>query len=103
MNFLTNTRLVFTFTMQRLSQFMADPRVPHMEVALHTLRYINNNPDQGLFFNKNANFILQTHYDSDWVACPHSRRSISGFFIMLGGSLISWKSKKLVTISLSST
>ena len=102
LSFLTNTRPDLAFTVQHLSKFMSNPCLPHLEVGLHTLRYINVNPDQGLIFNKNENFTLQAFCDSDWAACPHSRRSVSGFFIMVGGSLISWKSKKQVTISLSS-
>lgn len=46
---------------------------------MHTLKYINNDLNQGLFFNKDY-FNLQALCDSDWAACPQSR-SISGFFL----------------------
>ncbi|KAE8662571.1 No pollen germination related 2 [Hibiscus syriacus] len=45
---------------------------------------------------------LTTFCDADWVACLMTRRSITGFCVKLGNSLISWNSKKHNTIARSS-
>ena len=73
-----------------------------MTAALHTLRYVKRDPSQGLFFNASSDYTLQAFCDSDWAQCPCTRRSVSGYFVMLGGIPICWKSKKQPTVSLSS-
>ena len=101
LNYLTNTRPDIAFSVQYLSQFLQAPTQDHMTAALHTLRYIKNDPSQGLFFNDRDDYTLQAYCDSDWTQCPCTRRSISGFFIMMGGSPFSWKSKKQPSVALS--
>lgn len=101
LNFLQHTRPDISFAVQHLSQFFMAPRVPHMLVGIHVLRYLLNDPAQGILLSSSTNFSLQAYADSDWAACPITRRSVTGFFFLLGGSPISWKSKKQPTISLS--
>ena len=45
---------------------------------------------------------LECYCDSDHAACKDTRRYVTSFLIRLGGSLISWKSKKQKTVSASS-
>ena len=102
LNFLTNTRPDLAFAVQHLSQFMQAPKLPHYNALIHVLRYIQGQPDLGILLHRNADYTLQAYCDSDWAACPHTRRSVSGYVVFLGDSLISWKSKKQGTVSLSS-
>ncbi|KAL8103291.1 hypothetical protein AgCh_027738 [Apium graveolens] len=102
LNFLTNTRPDLSFSVQHLSQFMSDPRQPHWDAALHVLRYLKNDPAKGLLLNNSPAFDIEAYCDADWAVCPQTRRSVSGFVVLLGGSLISWKSKKQNIVSLSS-
>ncbi|BAT74885.1 hypothetical protein VIGAN_10114400, partial [Vigna angularis var. angularis] len=101
--YLTNTRPDLCFAVSTLSQFLSNPLEDHYAAAIRILRYIKNNPGQGLFFPSNTEHALKAFSDSDWAACPDTRRSVTGFNVFYGASLISWKSKKQGTISRSST
>ncbi|GKB34004.1 ribonuclease H-like domain-containing protein, partial [Tanacetum coccineum] len=46
---------------------------------------------------------IKAYADVDWAKCPKTRKSVAGFCIFLGKTLVSWKSKKQATISKSSS
>ncbi|XP_021888274.1 uncharacterized protein LOC110807449 [Carica papaya] len=87
--YLNFTRPDITYATQHLNQFMQQPRWPHLDVALHVVRYLKQYPEQGIFFPRKNDFKVQAFCDSDWASCPMTRKSIMGFCIFLGLALIS--------------
>lgn len=82
---------------------MQGPREPHLKAAFYLLRYLKTDPSLGIFFSKDGDYIVRAYCDSDWASCPNSRKSVTGYIVLLGNNPINWKSKKQETISLSST
>nr|XP_016461226.1 PREDICTED: uncharacterized mitochondrial protein AtMg00810-like [Nicotiana tabacum] len=94
LNFLQYARPDISFSVQYLSQFLQKPLVPHMMAALHILRYLLHNPAQGILLSSSADLSLVGFSYSDWGSCAISHKSVSGFYITLGGRSVYWKSKK---------
>ncbi|XP_016196129.1 uncharacterized protein LOC107637206 [Arachis ipaensis] len=74
--YLTNTRPDISYVVGYLSQFLDCPTDQHFQEG----------------------FV-----DSDWATCPDTRRSVTGYYFFLGGTLICWRSRKQTTVSYSSS
>jgi hypothetical protein len=101
---LTITHPDIAFTINSISQFMSQPRIPHLIAAKRILRYIKGSLDHSLFFGPQHHpTYLAAYMNANWTSCSDSRRSTSGYFVYLGTNLVSWCSKKEPTIACSST
>lgn len=100
--YLTMTRPDICYAVQILSQFMHNPKQSHMNAALKVVKHLKGCTRLGILLSQDCNMKMTTYCDTDYATYPMTRRSITGFCIKLGKSLISWKTKKQSTVSLSS-
>ena len=101
--YVTMTRPDITFVIQQLSQHVSAPREDHWDAAFYLLRYLKLSPSTGIFISSNNDLNLSAYCDVDWASCSETRRSLTGYCIFLGQTLVSWKIKKQATVSRSST
>ena len=101
--YLTITRPDIAYAVHIVSQFVSAPTTVHWAVVVRILRYLRGTCFQSLLFPSTSSFELCAYSDADWASNPTDRKSTTGFCIFLGDSLISWKSKKQVVVSRSST
>ncbi|WMV46827.1 hypothetical protein MTR67_040212 [Solanum verrucosum] len=66
------------------------------------MKYVKREPGLGVLLSSKQSNNLSVYCDADWAACPNTRRSVSGFLVKHGETLLSWKSKKQSVISRSS-
>ena len=55
-----------------------------------------------MLFQKHGHLEIEGYTDADWAGNPVDRRSTSGYFTLVGGNLVTWKSKKQKVVALSS-
>jgi len=101
--YLQLTRLDIAFTVNRLSQFLQNPLLPHWQATKRLLRYLKQTITFGLHIQNSSSYLLQAFSNADWAGSRDDQRSTRGYCIFLGKNLISWSCKKQATVAKSST
>ena len=85
-----------------------------MDLAFHCLGYVLRNPSIGLVYSRSDSALLSCLVESDeedlpiyanadasHADCPDTRRSTSGYVILIGKPAVAWMSKRQETVVLS--
>jgi hypothetical protein len=102
LQYLTFTRPDIAYAVQQVCLHMHAPREPHLTALKRILRYVCGTLHLGLSLRPCSQDNLVVYSDADWAGCPDTRTSTSGYAVFLGDNLISWSSKRQVTVSRSS-
>jgi hypothetical protein len=103
LNYLTTTRPDISYYVSVLSQFMAKPHEIHWNAAKAVIRYLNETLDYGIKYIDAFDVELRRYLDFDWANNLDDRRSTTGYVFGIASRVVSWSSKKQLTVSLSST
>ncbi|KAI3739249.1 hypothetical protein L2E82_29648 [Cichorium intybus] len=100
--YLAHTRPDIAYAVGVVSQFMHEPQAAHMEAVIRIIRYLKGTSNHGVLFKSNGHLEIQAYTDADWAGDKRNRRSTSGYFTLVGGNLVTWRSKKQKVVALSS-
>jgi transposase InsO family protein len=85
------TRIDIALAVNRLSQYLSEPRKVHLQAAKHILRYLKGSPDLGILYRSAGDLV---GYADAAYANARKFRSTTGFCYTIGGAPISWTSKR---------
>jgi len=100
------TRPDIAYAVSELSRFVSRPSKSHQTAVKHVLRYLKGTQNLGIRYSKQDGHSTQTnllwgYVDSDWAGCPDTRKSTTGYTLMLNGAAVAWKSKRQTVVALS--
>ena len=97
------TRPDLSFVVNKVCQYLSEPRTPHWAAVKRILRYVRFTVDSGLQFRSCSSTLLSAFSDADWASSMDDRRSTGGFALFYGDNLITWSARKQSAVSRSST
>jgi len=99
------TRPDIAYAVNTCAQFMSNPGNRHIEAAKHILRYLKGTKDVKLTYQRQPPELankLFGYVDADHATDPDDRRSVGGYVLMLNGAAVSWASRKIKVVAISS-
>ena len=98
------TRPDCAFSTSTLGQYNDKSTQTTWKAGLRVLRNLGGTMNQGLEYQFSPGGLkLSAYADADWAGCRETRKSTTGFVVLLNGTAVSYGSKKQRTVATSST
>ena len=101
--YLTASRLDISYNVEVCARYQANPKESHITTVKHIIKYVKTTSNFGVWYDKDTNDVLAGYSNADWAGNADVRKSTFGGCFYLGNNLVSWMSKILNSISLSTT
>ena len=97
------TRPDIAFAVSHVARFCSSPTKEHWIAVKRILRYLKGTPNYGLAYSSNVDTDgpLIGYSDADWAGDVNDCKSTSGYFFIMSGAAVSWKSQKQTCVALS--
>jgi histone deacetylase 1/2 len=103
LQYLTFTIPDICFVVNKICQFMHAPTDSHWAAVKRILRYLKGTTSHDLHITRSPSFTLHGFTNTDLAGRIDDRKSMGGYLVFFGQTLISWKSGKQRTVARSST
>ena len=102
------TRPDIAHACSQVARFMNKPGMDHWVAVQRIYRYLNGTKDKALVMRSKGmgcevGAFMDAMSDSDWLGEPDTRLSHTGYVVRVGGSTVSWSSKRQMVHAQSTT
>ncbi|XP_059638633.1 secreted RxLR effector protein 161-like [Cornus florida] len=95
------TRPDIAFAVGTLSKYTSNPGKEHWNALLRILKHLKGTMDYGLHYGKFP-AVIEGYSNATWNSDREDSLSVTAWIFTLGGTTISWKSKRQTCITYSS-
>lgn len=97
------TRPDIAYAVSIASRNLENPKESDIDNVKRIFKYLRQNPDSGVMFKKTGEIKLDAYCDSSFADDRETRKSTTGFIILMSGGALTWSSRKQPIVTLSTT
>ncbi|RMX69064.1 hypothetical protein DD238_005578 [Peronospora effusa] len=94
----TTTRPDIAYAVSYLSRFVSNPSRKHCGAVKRALRYLSGTLQTGIRYTRdmraNEDVVITGYCDADWGNDPDSRKSVTGFVLMMESGAVAWAARR---------